>query len=71
MPKLSKLPKMLHPYETFNINTKEIKKIYTDLKKGNIKYFFVKDTKGKYWKNSKNNTKKLLNNLEKSNKQYD
>lgn len=63
-----KLPKILHPYEIFNADTKKIKEIYADLKEGNIKYFFVRDTKGKYWKNSRKNTKKLLNNLKELNR---
>jgi len=64
-----KLPKMLHPYEMFNTDTKKIKEIYTYLKEGNIKYFFARDTKGKYWKNSRKNTKELLNDLKNGPKQ--
>ena len=63
------LPRMLQPYEIFNHkNCKQIKGIFEPLIGGDIKYFFVRDTKGKHWKNSRKNTKELLNDFEKSGK---
>ena len=65
----TELPKMLRPYEIFHQKDckdyKQIEILFNDLKKGHIKYFFGRDTKGKHWKNSKKNTKKLLNDLKK------
>jgi len=62
------LPKMLQPYEIFNKDCEKIEEIFDDLTKGNIKHFFVRDTKGKYWENSRKNTEELLNDFKKLNK---
>ncbi len=65
------LPKMIQPYEVFNhkdCKEDDVKRIFEEMVKGRIKHFFVRDTKGKQWKNSKKNMKQLLNDFDKSDK---
>jgi len=65
------LPKMLQPYEVFNHKDcidDNVKKIFEEMMKGRIKHFFVRDTKGKQWKNSNKNMKALLNDFSKGDK---
>jgi len=59
----SRLPKMLQPYEVFNEFEFDNKEIIEHL--SDISYFWARDTKGKYWKNSRKNTKELLKTIKK------
>ena len=62
---------MLQPYEVFNHKDcieDSVKKLFEEIMKGNIKNFFVRDTKGKQLENSKKDMKALLNDFRKGDK---
>lgn len=59
----SRLPKMLKPYETFNEFNIKIEKIQEIVKNKDIDYFWVRDTKNKYWRTSRKNLDEIFSKI--------
>jgi hypothetical protein len=57
------VPKMIQPYEIFSVYNKNIDSILKSVRNGHIKRFFVKDSKGKIWKNSRKNMEKFIKDI--------